>query len=88
MITREQKEKIIKEFQINPQDTGSSVVQIAVLSEDIELLKSHFEKNKKDFSSKRGLMKKIMLRRSLLDYLKRSDEESYKNVISRLGLRK
>ena len=43
---------------------------------------------KKDFSSKRGLMKKIMLRRSLLDYLKRSDEESYKNVISRLGLRK
>lgn len=88
MITREQKEKIIKEFQINPQDTGSSAVQIAVLSEDIELLKSHFEKNKKDFSSKRGLMKKIMLRRSLLDYLKRSDEESYKNVISRLGLRK
>ena len=88
MITREQKEKIIKEFQINPQDTGSSVVQIAVLSEDIELLKSHFEKNKKDFSSKRGLMKKIMLRRSLLGYLKRSDEESYKNVISRLGLRK
>ena len=47
-----------------------------------------FEKNKKDFSSKRGLMKKIMLRRSLLDYLKRSNEESYKNVIQRLGLRK
>lgn len=88
MITREQKEKLIKEFQMNPQDTGSSAVQIAVLSEDIELLKNHFEKNKKDFSSKRGLMKKIMLRRSLLDYLKRSDEESYKNVISRLGLRK
>lgn len=88
MITREKKESIIKEFQINAQDTGSSEVQIAVLSEDIEQLKSHFEKNKKDFSSKRGLMKKIMLRRSLLDYLKRSNEESYKNVIQRLGLRK
>ena len=88
MITREKKESIIKEFQINAQDTGSSAVQIAVLSEDIEQLKQHFEKNKKDFSSKRGLMKKIMLRRSLLDYLKRSNEESYKNVIQRLGLRK
>ena len=88
MITKEKKEQIIKYFQINAQDTGSSSVQIAVLSADIEQLKSHFEKNKKDFSSKRGLMKKIMLRRSLLDYLKRSNEESYKNVIQRLGLRK
>ena len=88
MITKEKKEQIIKDFQINAQDTGSSSVQIAVLSADIEQLKSHFEKNKKDFSSKRGLMKKIMLRRSLLDYLKRSNEESYKNVIQRLGLRK
>ena len=88
MITKEKKEQIIKDFQINAQDTGSSSVQIAVLSADIEQLKSHFEKNKKDFSSKRGLMKKIMLRRSLLDYLKRTNEESYKNVIQRLGLRK
>lgn len=88
MITKEKKDSIIKDFQINAQDTGSSAVQIAVLSGDIEQLKSHFEKNKKDFSSKRGLMQKIMLRRSLLTYLKRTDEESYKNVIQRLGLRK
>ena len=88
MITKEIKESIIKDFQINAQDTGSSAVQIAVLSADIEQLKSHFEKNKKDFSSKRGLMQKIMLRRSLLTYLKRTNEESYKNVIQRLGLRK
>jgi len=88
MITREKKEQIIKDFQINAQDTGSSEVQIALLSEDIEQLKSHFEVNKKDFSSKRGLMKMIMLRRSLLNYLKRSNEESYKNIIQRLGLRK
>ena len=88
MITKEIKESIIKDFQINAQDTGSSAVQIAVLSADIEQLKSHFEKNKKDFSSKRGLMQNIMLRRSLLTYLKRTNEESYKNVIQRLGLRK
>jgi len=88
MITKEKKESIIKEFQMNPQDTGSSAVQIAVLSEEIELLKGHFEKHKKDFSSQRGLMQKINLRRRLLDYLKGANEASYKNVIQRLGLRK
>lgn len=88
MLTREEKQKIINDFKINENDTGSSAVQVAVLTAEINDLKSHFDANKKDFSSRRGLMRKITRRRDLLKYLKRTDEAQYFDVIKRLNLRK
>jgi small subunit ribosomal protein S15 len=69
-------------------DTGSPEVQIALLSERITYLTDHFKTHKKDHHSRRGLLKLVGQRRHLLDYLKKKDEERYKGVIKRLGLRK
>ena len=87
-ITAERKQELIKEFAIKDGDTGSPEVQVAVLSERIKALTEHFKDHKKDNHSRRGLLKMVNQRRSLLDYLKRKDEARYQSLISRLGLRK
>ena len=87
MLTPEEKEKIIKEFQLNKNDTGSPEVQIAILTEEIKRLTEHLKKHKKDTTSKRGLLMKVGQRRALLLYLKRKDKKRYERLIKKLGLR-
>ena len=82
------REAIRKQFQRHDRDTGSSEVQIAVLTKEIEAITLHLKNNKKDQSSRYGLIRKVNTRRSLLDYLKRENEESYKKLIKELGLRR
>ncbi|HDD44527.1 MAG TPA: 30S ribosomal protein S15 [Candidatus Desulfofervidus auxilii] len=84
----EQKQEIIKEFQLHPKDTGSPEVQIALLTKRIEYLTEHFKIHKKDFHSRRGLLKLVGKRKRLLNYLKEKDIERYRRLIQRLGLRK
>ncbi|HHU14209.1 MAG: 30S ribosomal protein S15 [Kiritimatiellae bacterium] len=79
---------IRKQFQRHERDTGSSEVQIAVLTKEIEMLTEHLKANKKDHSSRYGLIRKVNTRRSLLDYLKREDEAVYQKIIKELGLRR
>jgi len=87
-ITPERKNEVVKEYATKEGDTGSPEVQVAVLSERIKNLTEHFKTHKKDNHSRRGLLKLVNQRRSLLDYLKRKDETRYKTLIGRLGLRK
>ena len=77
-----------KELAIHEKDTGSSEVQIALLTDKIENLSNHIKKNKKDKHTSVGLLKAVNRRKKLLDYLKRNKIESYQNVISKLNLRK
>ena len=84
----EKKEELIEKFGSHPNDSGSSEVQIAVLSERIKNLTDHLAKYKKDQSSKRGLLQLVMRRRKLLDYLKKEDREKYGETIKSLGLRR
>jgi small subunit ribosomal protein S15 len=79
---------IRKQFQRHDRDTGSSEVQIATLTKEIESLTEHMKANKKDHSSRYGLIRKVNTRRSLLDYLKRTDEAVYQKVVKNLGLRR
>ncbi|HXZ93259.1 MAG TPA: 30S ribosomal protein S15 [Burkholderiales bacterium] len=83
-----QKAQVVKEFQRSGSDTGSSEVQVALLTERINGLTEHFKTHVKDFHSRRGLLKLVSQRRKLLDYLKRSDADKYRSLIDRLGLRK
>ncbi|QLI82896.1 30S ribosomal protein S15 [Chitinibacter fontanus] len=87
-VTVTQKAEIVKEFQHAAGDTGSSEVQIALLTARINDLTPHFKEHKKDHHSRRGLLKMVSRRRRLLDYLKRTNVDSYRNVIAKLGLRK
>ncbi|OWY38386.1 30S ribosomal protein S15 [Xenophilus sp. AP218F] len=87
-MTAEQKADIVKGFQRKEGDTGSSEVQIALLTARINDLTPHFKANTKDHHSRRGLLKLVSRRRRLLDYLKRTDAEGYRALITRLGLRK
>ena len=87
-LTVEQKAQIVKDFQRKENDTGSSEVQIALLTFRINDLTPHFKANLKDHHSRRGLLKMVSQRRRLLSYLRRTDAESYRSVITRLGLRK
>lgn len=87
-ITTEQKAKIVGDFQRAAGDTGSSEVQIALLTARINDLTGHFKENAKDHHSRRGLLRMVSRRRKLLDYIKRTDIEKYRSVIERLGLRK
>jgi small subunit ribosomal protein S15 len=82
------KAAIKSEFQRHDRDTGSSEVQIAILTRQIQALTEHLKANKKDHSSRYGLLRKVQNRRNLLDYLKRENEESYKELIKKLGLRR
>ena len=88
MLSVEQKRSVVEKFQRSKGDTGSSEVQIALLSQRINSLSPHFEKNIKDHHSRRGLLKMVNQRRQLLDYLKQSDQDRYTKVITDLGLRR
>ena len=87
-VTKEQKEKIIKEFRINDKDCGSAQVQIAILTHEINDLTEHLKTHIHDYHSKRGLLMKVGKRRKLLAYLKDNDVVAYRDVIKRLNLRK
>jgi small subunit ribosomal protein S15 len=82
------KHEIIEKFKVHPTDTGSSEVQIALLSDRIQYLTEHFKTHSKDHHSRQGLLKLVGQRRSLLDYLKKKDSNKYKAVIAELGIRK
>ncbi|MBF0592246.1 MAG: 30S ribosomal protein S15 [Nitrospirae bacterium] len=86
--TKETKNKLIVDYRIHEKDTGSPEVQIALLSDRIGYLSDHFKVHKKDHHSRRGLLKVVARRRKLLEYLKTTDNERYKVVIERLGIRK
>jgi small subunit ribosomal protein S15 len=87
-ITMQEKSKTITEFRTHDKDTGSPDVQIALLTERINNLTEHLQTNKKDFSSRRGLLILVSKRRRLLDYLKRKDEPRYQAVTKKLKIRK
>ncbi|WP_349369958.1 30S ribosomal protein S15 [Salinarimonas sp.] len=87
-ITQERKAALIKEYAQKDGDTGSPEVQVAILTERITNLTEHFKSHAKDNHSRRGLLKLVSQRRSLLDYLKRGDEARYRSLIERLGIRR
>ena len=87
-VTASRKAEVIKSFAKKAGDTGSPEVQVAILSERINNLTEHFKTHAKDNHSRRGLLKLVSQRRQLLDYLRRSDEASYKSLIEKLGIRR
>ena len=87
-LLQEQKQTIITDYQVHETDTGSVDVQIAMLTDRINTLSQHLHKNKKDYSSRRGLMKMIGQRKRLLSYLMKQDAERYKALIKKLGIRR
>jgi small subunit ribosomal protein S15 len=87
-VTTAEKARIVSEHQRAQGDTGSPEVQVALLTGRINMLTEHFKTHIKDFHSRRGLLKLVSQRRSLLDYLKRTNVEAYRSLIERLGLRK
>jgi small subunit ribosomal protein S15 len=87
-LAREAKEQIVSEYRAHETDTGSTPVQVALLSQRINELTEHFKVHKKDNHSRRGLLKMVSQRRSLLDYLKQTDIQRYHEVVGRLGLRR
>ena len=88
MITKEKKTAIITEYATKEGDTGSPEVQVAILTARINELNEHLQSHKKDFHSRRGLLKMVGRRRNLLAYLQRKDVERYRAIITKLGLRK
>jgi len=88
VLDEERKKGIITDYQTHEGDTGSPEVQVALLSGRIEYLTEHFKTHKKDHHSRRGLLKLVGQRRSMLDYLKKKDIERYRELIKRLGLRR
>ncbi|MDD5752669.1 MAG: 30S ribosomal protein S15 [Candidatus Pacebacteria bacterium] len=87
MILTTEKEKIINKHKLHEKDTGSAEVQVALLSEEIGSLLSHLQKNKKDFHSKKGLLKMIAKRRKLLKYLEKTNPKKYKELTKKIGLK-
>jgi len=87
-ITPELKEQLIKDYGLKDGDTGSPEVQVAILTSRITTLTEHFKEHKKDNHSRRGLLKMVSQRRKLLDYVRGKDEERYKSLIKRLGIRR
>jgi small subunit ribosomal protein S15 len=87
-ITAERKQALLKDYAQKSGDTGSPEVQVAILTERINNLTEHFKSHVKDNHSRRGLLKMVSQRRSLLDYLKSKDEGRYKTLIERLGIRR
>lgn len=87
-ISKERKTEIINEFKVHESDTGSPEVQIAILTEEINNLNSHLQVHKKDFHSRRGLLKMVGRRRNLLNYLRNKDVVRYRELIKKLGLRR
>ena len=87
-LTQQRKQELMTEYQIHETDTGSADLQIAVLTERINRLTAHLRNNKKDHSSRRGLLKMIGRRKGLLSYLQEEDYERYQKLIARLGIRR
>lgn len=87
-ITNERKSEIIETFKTHENDTGSTEVQIAVLTEEITVLNDHLRTHKRDHHSRRGLLKKVGKRRNLLNYLRNNNISSYRELIGKLGLRR
>lgn len=88
MLATAKKSELIDRFRTHDSDTGSPEVQIAILSARITELTEHFKTHKKDHASRRGLLMLVSKRRRLLDYLKKNDSDRYRDVISKLGIRK
>lgn len=88
MLIPEEKTKIIQKYKVHDMDTGSSEVQVALISEEINRLLSHLKKHPKDIHSKRGLLKMVSKRRKLLKYLKKEDEKKYNKIVKAVGLKK
>ena len=87
-ITADRKAQLIRDYSLKAGDTGSPEVQVAILTERIANLTGHFKTHVKDNHSRRGLLKMVSQRRTLLDYVKKSDEGRYKSLIERLGIRR
>ena len=87
MLDKKKKEKLITKYKTHDSDTGSSQVQIAILTEEIKELTKHLKEHKKDFSSRRGLLKKVAERRRLLNYLKREDDKAYDELVKDLKIK-
>ena len=87
MLDKKKKQRIIEKFKTHKSDTGSSEVQIAILTEEIKELTKHLREHKKDFSSRRGLLAKVSLRHKLLRYLEREDEKRFNKIIKLLKLK-
>jgi small subunit ribosomal protein S15 len=87
-VTAERKQQLVKDYATKSGDTGSAEVQVAILTERITNLTEHFKAHVKDNHSRRGLLKMVSQRRSLLDYLKSRDEQRYKTLIERLKIRR
>lgn len=87
-LTKTTKEQIVKKYARGEKDTGSAEVQIAILTEEIKVLTEHLKEHKHDYHSRRGLLKKVGQRRSMLQYLKKKDATRYREIIKSLGLRK
>ncbi|MDD2751763.1 MAG: 30S ribosomal protein S15 [Candidatus Omnitrophica bacterium] len=88
VLVKDKKKAIIESFKVHSRDTGSADVQIALLTERINALASHFKDNKKDHHSRRGLLALVGRRRRLLSFLKKKDSKKYEEIIEKLGLRK
>ena len=88
MLDPKKKQAVIKKFATHDGDTGSSQVQIAILTEEIKELTEHLKTHKKDFSSRRGLLRKVNLRRKLLKFLEKEDFQSYEEIIKKLKIKK
>lgn len=87
-LSKDEKSKIVAEFSKDPKNTGSTEVQVAILTKEINDLTEHLKIHKNDFHSRRGLLMKVGKRRSLLDYLKEHNVVSYRDIIKKLNLRK
>lgn len=87
-LSNEKKQEIIKKYARDAKDTGSTEVQVAILTEEINNLIEHLKEHKHDYHSKRGLLKKVGKRKNLLNYLKNNDVNKYRETIEKLGLRK
>lgn len=88
MLQKEKKTKLIDDYKVHQSDTGSCSVQIAILTERINSLTTHFKTHKKDHHSRQGLLKLVNQRRRLLDYLKKNDKDRYQELIKKLDIRK
>ena len=87
-LTKERKQELVKTYARNEKDTGSTEIQVAILTEEINQLTAHLKEHTHDYHSRRGLLKKVGQRRSLLNYLLREDVKRYRELIKKLGLRK
>src|SRR3989344_3784278 len=88
MLDKKKKDRIIEKYKTHEKDTGSPEVQIAILTAEIKELTLHLKQHKKDFSSRRGLLKKVSGRRKLVHYLQREDPESYEDIIKKLKIKR